>query len=143
MACGVRIIRRMNDGASKLNGEFDDLDGDFDDTSDESPFYTPNVKSIRFVQYKLPHGRKEAKWIERDGETLTKARAIEAVGYEFEAEILRDYRTVSFEVINASDSDDVIASALVENGPGVPAAVDQMICAAFAELNRRKTGVQS
>lgn len=105
------------------------------------PDYPTSKRGIRFIQYMRPNGRKEEQWIERDGEILAMARAIESAGFEFEAEILLAYRdcpTLSFEVISASDSADVIASAIVENGPDVPGVVDDMIRAAFAELNRRE-----
>jgi len=101
--------------------------------------YVPNERSIRFTQYMLPDGRKEPQWIERDGEVLAKARAIEAAGFVFESEVLRT-GVVSFEILHGKDSDDSIAHELVENGPDVVAAIDKLIATAFAAIESRKEG---
>lgn len=109
--------------------EFDDIPPP-DDWGD----YVPNDRSIRFTQYMLPNGRKETHYIERDGEILAKARKLEAAGFVFECEMLRDYSTISFEVLHDEDGDRSLAHKLVKNGPDVPATVDQMIVEACAAL---------
>jgi hypothetical protein len=105
-----------------------------------SDHYEPNERSIRFTQYMLPNGRQETHYIERDGPVLVMARAIESAGFVFECEMLRDYTTVSFEILRGEDRDDSIAHELVANGPGVPAAVDKLIADAFAALQLRNVG---
>lgn len=105
-----------------------------------SESYVPNERSIQFTQYMLPSGRRHPQWIERTGDTLAKARAIESAGFVFEAEMLRDYRTVSFEVLHGFDREDTLALVLVENGPAVVGAIDKLINEAFDALQSRETG---
>lgn len=90
---------------------------------------------IPFTQYLLPRGERQSVTIQRPPAVEAQARAVIAAGMRFEAEMLSDYRTVSLTVVGPDDAGDV-AIVLVSNGPGVPAAVDQLVADAFRLLPR-------
>jgi len=97
------------------------------------------MASVEFTQFVRPGGKRRSIKLTVDDTTLAKASALESAGYNFEAEVLSDNRTVSFEVCK-EDSDGeaiVLANKLVVNGTEVPGTVQELIDEAYAMLPKR------
>ena len=62
--------------------------------------------------------------IERTEEVAAKAKEIVNAGFQFECEMLSDYKTVSLTI---ADDDEDLAIEVVPNGPDVPPAVDHLV----------------
>jgi hypothetical protein len=89
------------------------------------------MAEIAFTQYLMPDGRTEVVFIDRPSDIAAKAEKIEAAGYSFAVEMLRDYRTVSLTIENDDGDFDI---EVCPNGPGVPVAIDRMINRAAERL---------
>jgi ribosomal protein S8 len=92
---------------------------------------------MNFTQFMMPNGRQEKTSITRSNEIEAMAKTLVDAGYVFEIEMLSDYRTISMEVVNKANPEEVIASKLVENGPRVPEAVDDMVKKAIHALSAK------
>jgi len=96
----------------------------------------PNgIRGIRlpFVQYMMPEGRPQHLHLDAldpDGKTAKAAEALQARGLVFEAEMLRNYATISFTVTDPEEGD--VDCELVVNGPEVPGAIRTLILRAAA-----------
>ena len=90
------------------------------------------MKSISFMQYLKPDGRKRPILIERPDDIVEKSEAITDEGYRFETEILTTGE-VSVTIFDPTEEVDV-AIEICRNGPGVGEAVDRMINEFTAEL---------
>lgn len=95
--------------------------------------------SIPFTQYLMPDGRKSAVVIDRPEEVEDMARQCVDAGVVFEAEMLSDYNSISFEaVLPVGKGDPLVLSAeLVLNGPEVLGAVDRLVKAAYQALKTK------
>ena len=82
-----------------------------------------SVSKIPFTQYMRPDGRRVEVSIERPEEICKKAEAIINAGYCFEIEVL----TTGLVSMTISDDEADHDMEIVDNGPGVPVAVDRMI----------------
>ena len=81
---------------------------------------------IHFIQYLRPDGRTKIIEVDRPKEIEDIAhRFIKAGGY-FEVELLTDEKTVSLTAGFDRSQPDIVV-ILEENGPKVPAAVDQLV----------------
>lgn len=99
--------------------EFEDLEGE----------------AIPFTQFMRPDGHQVERTIVRPAEIANQAKALVKAGVRFEAEVLRN-GMVSFEaVISAGGEIIPLATAIVLNGPKVPAAVDTLIKKASERLH--------
>lgn len=78
---------------------------------------------IPFTQYLRPSGRMTEATIARPKDIYDKAMDIIKAGYRFEAEVLTTGH-VSMTIANDDGDQDI---EVVDNGPGVPQAVDRMI----------------
>ncbi len=95
------------------------------------------IKYIPFTQYLLPNGRKIETGIFRPDEIYEKAMDIIDAGFRFEAEILRTGEVS----ITITDNDDVdVDIEVVENGPDVLLAVDQLVNRFHEILEKRGDG---
>lgn len=81
---------------------------------------------IEFTQYLKPDGRRSRIEIPRPEEIEAMAEDLLESGFVFEAEVLNDDRTISLTVSDPFKEEDV-AIVVVENGPKVPAAVDELV----------------
>lgn len=86
---------------------------------------------IPFTQYLMPHGQRKAVLIDRSQDVAERATQLQEAGCVFEIEMLSDYITISMTVERGKD---VLAIAVVPNGPAVPEAVDQIINEAHARV---------
>lgn len=85
---------------------------------------------MNFIQYMRPDGRAKSVTIGRSPEIEDKARALALAGYRLECEVL-----LTEEVSLTVESEEAtIAIEVIPNGPGVPDAVDRLICAAFGSI---------
>ncbi len=78
---------------------------------------------IPFTQYLMPDGRKRDVSISRPKEIYDKALDIIDAGYRFEAEVL----TTGQVSLTITGRDEDVDIEVVENGPKVPLAVDNMV----------------
>lgn len=88
--------------------------------------YFPEVqmtRSIPFIQYLRPNGRKQAVSIERSAHVVTRADFIRDHGFRFEIEELMTGQVH----MTISDDNGDYSSKICDNGPDVPATVDAMI----------------
>ena len=79
---------------------------------------------VPFRQFYRPHGRSAIVSIDMPNHIARLADIIRSKGYEFQCEVLT-FGVVSFTVTDPDEGDMDIE--LVGNGPGVPAAVEQLI----------------
>lgn len=81
---------------------------------------------IQFAQFIRPNGRRQNVGIERPAPIEAMAEELVRLGWRFEAEII--FKSVHFEATRKDDEDHVISSSrLVQNGPAVLVAVDELI----------------
>lgn len=78
---------------------------------------------IDFIQYLRPDGRRAVVSIDRPEPVFIKAQFIRQHGFRFECETLATGQVS----LTVSDDDGDYAFEIVENGPGVPEAVDRLI----------------
>lgn len=86
--------------------------------------------SVTFVQYLRPDGKQSPITIKRDEMVTSKYKRLMLDSVVFTAEVIPGdevYLSVEFE-------ETVIASALVPNGPDVPATVDKVIHEAYSKF---------
>lgn len=88
------------------------------------------MPEIPFTQYLRPNGRTTDATIDRPKEIYDKAMDIIKAGYRFEAEVLSTGH-VSLTIYKNGVDHDI---EVVENGPKVPVAVDQMITRFYEDL---------
>jgi hypothetical protein len=88
---------------------------------------------IPFTQYVRPDGRKRPVTINRPAEIEAKARALLLMGLRLEAEELTTGQ-VSFTVYDPVKEEDIVQE-IVSNGPGVGAAVDRLVEAAYGMVS--------
>lgn len=69
--------------------------------------------------------------IERPDAIVEKAKAIIAKGFHFECEMLSDYKTVSLTISDPEKGED-LDIVVIQNGPAVLDAIDQMVERFFA-----------
>ena len=93
-----------------------------------------DTKEIPFTQYMRPDGRRVEISIERPEEICKKAEAIINAGYCFEIEVL----TTGLVSMTISDDEADHDMEIVDNGPGVPVAVDRMINRFYERKGRRQ-----
>jgi len=79
--------------------------------------------NIPFTQYLMPDGRKRDVSISRPKEIYDKVLDIIDAGYRFEAEVL----TTGQVSLTITGKDEDVDIEVVENGPKVPLAVDNMV----------------
>jgi len=84
---------------------------------------------IPFTQYVRPDGRKRPVTINRPAEIEAKARALLLMGLRLEAEVLTTGH-VSFTVYDPVIEQDIVQE-VVQNGPGVDAAIDRLVESAY------------
>jgi len=87
--------------------------------------------AIPFKQFLYPNGQERQVSVVRPLEIMKKAEKIIHNGYEFQCEVLSTGE-VSFTI---SDEDGDHAIEIVENGPGVPEAVDRLVNKFFNKMN--------
>ncbi|MFH0982796.1 MAG: hypothetical protein V2A79_14830 [Planctomycetota bacterium] len=80
---------------------------------------------VMFRQYMRPDGRQVPIYVDLDSSFADQVQRIRDDGCRLEAEVLTT-GVVSFTIYDPSTEDDV-ACELVENGPGVLAAVERLI----------------
>ena len=85
------------------------------------------MPDIEFTQYLMPDGRKKTVNIDRPHAVAAKAGKLLSLGYRFECEMLSDYTTISLTIVHDDHEDGDVAIEVIQNGPDVPGAVDQMI----------------
>lgn len=90
---------------------------------------------IPFTQFLRPDGRRREIFIERPDEICEKAMDIIKAGYRLEIEELKTGHIN----MTISDDEDDYEREIVNNGPGVPLAVDKMVNRFYGRLyqNRR------
>ncbi len=94
----------------------------------------PAGRPVTFTQFLRPNGRREEIWIVRPHDIAAKADAIKAAGYRFEAEVLTTGH-VHIDVCGDVDGEDVqLSSRIVDNGPEVLTAVDELVLEAHARV---------
>lgn len=81
------------------------------------------TREITFTQFLMPDGRQKSVTINRPTEIAKLAEEIIARGYRFECEMLTT-REISLTITNKHGDADI---EIVNNGPEVPAAIDQLI----------------
>jgi hypothetical protein len=81
------------------------------------------MSDIPFTQYLRPNGRAVEVSIDRPEEISSLARRIIESGFQFECEELTTGHA-SFTIAGPDGDEDI---ELVMNGPGVPAAVDELV----------------
>lgn len=93
--------------------------------------------SIAFTQYLLPDGRKRRTEIDMSEEIEVLARRFISAGGWYESEMLGDLKTISLTACwNREDGDNDIAIRVVENGPPVVEAVEQIVRESIAFLDK-------
>lgn len=92
------------------------------------------MNTLTFTQYMRPSGRPIRVEFPCPNEIVEMGEALIAAGFSLEAEVLMS-GLCSFEVLEPQE-EILLANALVPNGPGVPAAVEEMIRKAHARLLR-------
>ena len=95
-------------------------------------------RSIMFTQYLLPYGRRQTICIDRPERIAAKADTIRKAGYRFEVEILTTGE-VSLTIVGKPLDEDIdeeldVAIRIVENGPCIVSAIDEMVSAFGKEL---------
>lgn len=92
------------------------------------------MKPIRFTQFLRPNGTQQPTTIARPEPIAQMAEELLAAGCRLEIEVLTTGE-ISITVEGAAAT---WAIEIVENGPGVPEAVDKVICDAHRILRTRK-----
>lgn len=82
------------------------------------------MPNVLFTQYLRPNGRRTHVMIDRPDYIAKAADFIRAQGFRFEMEELSDGVTVSMTI---SDDDGDYHFKVCQNGPGIPASVDELI----------------
>lgn len=80
--------------------------------------------TVEVTQFMMPDGRSKVITFDLPKKYEPKYQAMKDDGCRLEAEVLSDYRTVSFTVTSADADEDV---ELVENGPGTVNAVCRLL----------------
>jgi len=91
---------------------------------------------IPFTQYLRPNGRRNEVTIERPKEICDKAWSIIDEGYRFEAEVL----TTGYVSLTISKNSEDHAIKVINNGPDVPLAVDNMVNNFYERLSKEEGG---
>jgi len=91
------------------------------------------MPTVEFTQFLRPNGQRRTIDLTVDEETRGKAGLLQEAGYDFEAEILSDDRTVSLEICKEDEEGEVetLALKLVPNGPKVQDAIQDLVDEAF------------
>lgn len=95
------------------------------------------MKPIPFTQFRMPGGNKIKQCIERPAPIADKAAALIAAGWEFEAEVISTGDVnLSCSLLDAVG--DLIGDfgRVVQNGPEVPEAVDEVVTEAYEFLTK-------
>jgi hypothetical protein len=83
--------------------------------------------AIPFTQYLLPDGRKRAEVISRPADIEALAKKFIASGGRYECEMLRTGHVSLTAVAEVDGEEDDIECIVCNNGPDVPAKVDELV----------------
>lgn len=90
------------------------------------------MKTITFIQYHLPNGRRSETFIRRPEAIAVLAEKVQAAGYQLDIEILQT-GAISMTATHPQ-TEDVLAHEICANSPDVLIAVDKLITTAAEAL---------
>lgn len=93
--------------------------------------------AIPFTQYVLPRGRRHAILIDRPAEVEALSQRFIDAGGKYEAEVLTTGQVSLTAVLNVDGELQDVAIKISNNGPDVPPAVDDLVRASIAFLEKQ------
>lgn len=89
---------------------------------------------VRATQYLFPNGEKRLRDLEGSDAAEHMAAELRAAGWSLEYEIHPDTQRINLDVCDAEEQ---LGLEMLENGPGVPAALERLILNAWSEWVKR------